>query len=226
MRLLLTLVFLTFLLPNCNDCPPNVYLGRVPLSEATKSEIIYTDAKVAIFKNGEGDLLPMKISNFNQIQLSEGLIVGQTCSSAGDNTQIKGDFEYVSGELTWPDSAFNFEWALDIGLLYGFQVVDHSPDTVFADVANVYSVLRNQNTPGPMPSYGYLIKVTSGRGNLDDRIEQLNEYTFLPDTVMLGRRFENIYRPVDNRLIYYSPGKGVVAFHDGLGELWVLERME
>lgn len=226
MRLLFTMFFLFLFLAGCNNCPPNVYLGRVDLTSETKSRIVYTDAKLAIFRNEQGDLLPMEISNFNRIQLSEGLIIGQTCNSARDDSRITGDFEYVSGELSWPDSAFNFGRALDIGILYGFQVLEYSPDTVLVDVANVYSILRNQNAPGPEPRYGYLIQLISDRGHEGNRIDQVNEYTYLPDTTMLGRTFEEVYRPVNNGLIYYSPGEGVIAFRDGEGELWVLERVE
>lgn len=226
MRLFLLSGIITFLLTSCKDCPPNVYLGRVALSDETKSEIIYTDVQLAIFKNADGDLLPLKISGFNRIALSEGVIIGETCSSPGGNSLVKGDLEYVFGELTWPDSAFQLDRAVDLGIIYGMQPLDYIPDTSFADVVNVYSILRNQNTPDQVPPYGYLIKVTSDRGHADDRIDRLNKNAFLQDTVMLNRQFDNVYRPAGNGLIYYVPGRGVVAFRDGLGELWVLERIE
>ena len=217
MRNFLIIFLSVFVFTTCrvSECGSDIRLGEYQLAEESKQYIPYIGNEILLFVDEKG--VEHKLYSTKGLVLTETRSIARaTCNNGFLDTQ----YEYYDSqreEIVFIDSFGNQIFFLD--LLTHIENDENTDSYVIYDFLLIDSGINGNFN-------GQIRIVTKERNNQLTSIQrnELNLSEFIGDTILYGREFRNVYKGKvsENRNIYYSKEKGVVAFETSIDEHWVL----
>lgn len=196
------LVLFAAVLGGCG-CPPDVRLGNLTLQSG--SFWPYSGKDELIFENARGESVTFITENFS----NQGYRLRQ--ETLCDEGVLDRQEAYYQPNVGYFQSfkALRTDHFLGLSLNLTIQNdLNTAPaDTVFFEQLSVSVYARGQ-----MPNGGYFAMLTSPRGTVPNRIPR---YVLPPrviaDTVLGGRRYQQVYTQPQNPTHFYTKKEGLVA---------------
>jgi len=216
----LALVSFCFLwLTGCH-CPPDESAGEWYLDRSLTRQMPYQGNERLLFVNGQGDSSTFR-SYLGIVEDSVKLNVAQLC--AKDLFDVQHLFyhsnQYSIQFLADNDDAKQFElsWRL-------------LPIDTAGDMSVPSQVVGYMTLDAWVMDFGLKVIFDDFGEPLPPEAEYYQHGIYVPDTVLVGQRFTDVYLTEDQSekqtAIFYQPQQGLIGFRDQAGATWVLEQRE
>jgi hypothetical protein len=215
-------LFIVFLTYSCHDdCPPKTDVGQLSWSESTENwfPFEYYDPMSAItFENQSGAIKSFKLDTIGIIEGTFFSVV-IPCDDGGMSHMFFAP-KTLFGRFLSSDSII-----IDYGVGVWNEVspISEISEDDFYEWIVVTCHLYNDGTGRKLGRFRIVTDLRNSE--LDEITGQPNDFNFSESLDIANTNYTNVYSAQDPDFsesnIYFQQGKGIIAFRDTLGVLWI-----